>query len=98
MSVDVLIETLPSGGYSATLLGWPDTTAQGETEAEALARLRQLAQARLQHGKLVTLDLADDSAENPWLTLAGRFRDNPLLDEVDEAITAYRQQLDAARP
>jgi len=95
MTVDVLIEQLPSGEYSATLLGWPDTTAQGGTEEEALARLRQVAQERLQRGKVVTLDLAADEMANPWLDFAAHFRGNPLLDEVDEAIAAYRRELDA---
>lgn len=96
MSVEVLIETLPTGGYSATLLGWPDTSAEGATEEEALIRLRQLARDRLQHGKVVTLDLATDTPPNPWLDFAARFRDNPLLDDLDEAIAADRRELNAA--
>jgi hypothetical protein len=96
MSVEVLIETLPTGGYSATLLGWPDTSAEGATEEEALNRVRQLARERLQHSKVVTLDLATDTPPNPWLTFAAAFRDNPLLDDLDEAIAAHRRDLDAA--
>lgn len=96
MSVEVLIEQLSSGDYSATLLGWPDTSARGTTEDEAVARLRQLAQERLQRGKIVTLDLASDEDANPWLSFAARFKDNPLLDDVNEAIAAYRRELDAA--
>jgi hypothetical protein len=96
MSVEVLIETLPTGGYRATLLGWPDTSAEGATEEEALTRLRQFARDRPQHGKVVTLDLATNTPPNPWLTFAARFRDTPLLDELDDAIAAYRRELDAA--
>ncbi|MFN8540563.1 MAG: hypothetical protein U0232_24175 [Thermomicrobiales bacterium] len=57
--------------------------------------MRQLARDRLQHGKVVTLDLATDT-RNPWLDFAARFRDSPLLDDLDEAIAADRRELNAA--
>lgn len=96
MSVEALIEPLATGGYSATLLGWPETTAEGATEEEALDHLRRAIQERLQKGKVVTLDLATDAPPNPWLNFAAQFRDNPFLDELDEAIAAHRRDLDAA--
>lgn len=94
MTVNVLIEILDSGDYRATLLGWPDSTAKGATEEEALDRLREAAQSRLEKGKIVPLDLSVDVTHNPWLQISERFKDNPLLDDVDAAIAAYRRQLD----
>ncbi len=41
------------------------------------------------------LDVELASAENPWLQIGERFKDNPLLDEVSESIAEYRRQLDA---
>jgi hypothetical protein len=32
---------------------------------------------------------------NPWLAIAGTWRDNPELDEVEENIRAYRREVDA---
>jgi predicted RNase H-like HicB family nuclease len=98
MTVDVLIEPRPDGQVQATLLGWPDYAAQGATEAEALARLRELLAARLAHARIVPLELDLSPAEHPWLRLAERFKDNPLLDEVAAAIAADRRERDAADP
>jgi hypothetical protein len=56
LRLNVLIED-EEGGVSATLLGWPDCQAKGTTRQEALARLRQLVQARLQQAEIVALDL-----------------------------------------
>ncbi len=33
--------------------------------------------------------------EHPWAKLANSFKDNPLFDEVQEHIEAYRRELDA---
>jgi predicted RNase H-like HicB family nuclease len=94
MTVNVLIEELDTGGYRATLLGWPDSTAKGATEEEALDRLREAAQARLERAKIVPLDLGVEVTPNPWLQISELFKGNPLLDEVDEAIAAHRRELD----
>ncbi len=34
-------------------------------------------------------------SENPWLKFAGVFRDNPLFEDMQTEIAAYRQELDA---
>ena len=96
MTVEVFIEQLPSGGYRATVLGSLGGTAEGATEQQALARLRQLTQDRLTQGKIVVLDLAQPAPTNPWLAMSERFCDDAMLDEVDEAIAAYRRELDEA--
>ena len=85
-----LIEVLVSGEYRATLLGWPEITAQGATEQEAVGRLREMVRGRLAQGKIISIDLGVDSKPNPWLEISKRFRDNELLDEVEEAIRQER--------
>ena len=90
MTVNVLIEPQPSGQVRATLLGWPEYATQGSTEAEALGRLRQLVAERLAHARIVQLDVDMAPTEHPWLRLAERFKDNPLLEEVAAAIAAER--------
>jgi hypothetical protein len=81
MTVNVLIETGPDGQVRATLLGWPDATAQGPTEDDALARLRQLLAARLTHARIVPLEVEVATVHHPWLALADRLGANPLRDE-----------------
>ena len=98
MTVNVLVETEPDGRVRATLLGWPDTAVLGATEAEALARLRQLLATRLAHARIVPLAVDLGAPAHPWLQLAERFRDNPLLDEVTTSIATARRDGDPADP
>lgn len=94
MTMYVLIEQKPEGKYTASLIGWPAMEAQGESEKEALAQLRQSQTTQLHQAKIVPLDIELVSPQNPWLQLGERFKDNPLLDEVSESIAQYRCQLD----
>jgi predicted RNase H-like HicB family nuclease len=89
-----LIENKPDGKYVASLIGWPDVTAQGETEDEALAELRQSLTRHLKRGRIVPLEFDSSPSDNPWLQLGETFKDNPLLDEVTRSIEEYRRQFD----
>jgi hypothetical protein len=55
--------------------------------------LREAVKQRLARGKIVSLDLGIGSVANPWLEMSERFRDNPLLDEVEQAIRHERDTL-----
>lgn len=92
MTTDVLLEPQPDGHVKATLLGWPELSAQGTTDADALMHLRQLLAARLAGARIVPLEDGPDATSHPWLHLAERFRDNPLLDDVAAAIAADRRR------
>ena len=91
----VLLEHKPDCCYTATLLGWPDCTAQGSTEEEALARLRQVLRERLSQAKIVRFEVEVPQAEHPVVRLAGVFKDDPFFDELQEEMAAYRRELAA---
>jgi hypothetical protein len=95
MTMYVLIENKPDGKYTASLIGWPNITAQGESESEVLSQLRQSFMAQLRQARIVPLDIDLNAADNPWLQLGETLKDNPLLDEVTQSIEEYRRQLDA---
>jgi predicted RNase H-like HicB family nuclease len=94
MTMYALIENKPDGKYTASLIGWPDITAEGETEDEALTELRQSLTRQLQRARIVPLEIDTSPSDNPWLQLGETFKDNPLLDEVTWSIEEYRHQLD----
>ena len=98
MAIYALIENKPDGMYTASLIGWPDITAQGETEDEALTWLRQSLTHQLKQARIVPLELDLSQSNNPWLQLGESFKDNPLLDEVTQSIEEYRRQLDTVEP
>jgi predicted RNase H-like HicB family nuclease len=95
MTYYVLVENGKQGNYTATVLGWPDCTAQGATRQEALARIRQALITRLAQVEIVPLEIEHPHPGHPWLKFAGVFKDNPLFDDVLAEIEAHRHELDA---
>lgn len=92
MTMYVLVENKPEGKVTASLIGWPDITAQGGTEAEAVIALRRSFAAHLKDAKVIPLELG---VERPWLQTAGMFKDDPFADELDAVIAEYRRERDA---
>jgi hypothetical protein len=95
MGVPVIIETITGNGYRATGAGGLSIglTAEGATEAEAIARLAEQVQTRVNAGaKLTELNVAADAA--PWKENAGYLRDEPLYELWRESMEEYRRKLD----
>jgi predicted RNase H-like HicB family nuclease len=98
LSYDVLIENQQDGTVKAILLGLPDCQGLGNTETEAIEKLSQSLQNRLESAKIVTLVIeAPQVVENPWLKIAGKYKDDPQFDEMLEYIEEYRRELDEKR-
>jgi predicted RNase H-like HicB family nuclease len=95
LTYDVLIENQQDGTVKATLLGLPDCQGLGTTETEAIEKLSQSLQNRLETAKIVTLEIETPQAEHPWLKFAGMHKDNPLVDEVITYIEEERNELDS---
>ncbi|MEH2458239.1 hypothetical protein [Nostoc sp.] len=91
---DVLIENQPDGTVKATLLGLPDCQGLGNTETEAIEKVSQSLQTRLQNVKIVTLAIEPTQSENPWLKFAGMHKDNPLFEQVLDYIEEERSEFD----
>ncbi|PDW02516.1 hypothetical protein CJ255_13625 [Candidatus Viridilinea mediisalina] len=88
----VLIEPKAEGIYTASLIGMPMMAAQGQSENEALTKLRTLVAHRLQAARIVPLEIELPATMHPWLEHADRLRANPLFAEVREAIQIQREQ------
>jgi predicted RNase H-like HicB family nuclease len=95
LSYSVLVENEQDGRFSAVVLGLSDCKSSGKTENEALESLQQLLQKRLQNSKIVTLEIDSPQTDNPWMKVAGMYKDNPLFDEVRADIEAERRKVDA---
>ncbi|BAZ27979.1 hypothetical protein NIES4074_04090 [Cylindrospermum sp. NIES-4074] len=95
LSYSVLVENEQDGRFSAVVLGLSDCKSSGKTENEALESLQQLLQKRLQNSKIVTLEIDSPQTDNPWMKVAGMYKDNPLFDEVMADIEAERRKVDA---
>jgi hypothetical protein len=96
MDVDVMIERVNGNGYRATAMTPSPVVAEAPTRDEVLDRIRAMISERLAKAEWVrvTVPTAEDEM-NPWLAIAGMWRDHPDIDKVEENIRAYRREIDA---
>ena len=76
-------------------MGWWDCKADGTTREAALLKLNQVLAKRLAQVEIVQQPLPLPQAENPWLKVAGKYKDDPQFEAVLAHIAAYRRELDA---
>lgn len=96
MSYQIFVQPQPQNGYQAIVLGLADCMAEGHTEDEAVGSVKAALRQRLAQGKVITVELENESTENPWLKLAGKYQDDPLWDDFQANMSAYRQELNEA--
>jgi hypothetical protein len=94
MKIPVLVEPIANDGFRATSGPPFAVSAEGMTRDEALARLREEINRRMAEGAVVMPLEITTTEENPWLAVAGMFRNNPLFDEWQAAIEEYRRKVD----
>ena len=101
MTYYVTVENGASNHYTATVIGWPNCVAEGATREEAITRVKRRFTERLEQVEIVPIEVesthADPLARNdahPWARFAGMYEDNPLFEEVLDAIQIYRRTLD----
>jgi hypothetical protein len=95
MDVSVMLEQVAENGYRATALVPTPLVAEAPTREEAVDRIRALIRERLSHAELIRLEVPLSAEPNPWLAIAGTWRERPDMDEVIENMNAYRREVDA---
>jgi predicted RNase H-like HicB family nuclease len=96
MNFDVILLKNTNNGYSARPVLWPDSIAHGTTKEEALAKVRDMILDLFSQAQIVQVevDIPSTAADNPWLSKAGTFANDPTWDDFLQAMADYRQQLD----
>jgi predicted RNase H-like HicB family nuclease len=100
LTENVLIEPGKDGSFSAQVWGMPEYKSVGATREEALANLSQQLKARLEAAEIVSLDIElakpaqVSKTENPWMKLAGKYKDDPDFQNMLDYIESYRNELD----
>jgi hypothetical protein len=90
----VLIEPLAGQGFRAHSGEPLPLTVEGSTLDEVLHKLQELVTNRLAAGaRLVPLELP--SSDNPWLSMAGMYKDDPQFEDWQMAMAEYRRQVEA---
>ena len=91
MQIPVFVEPIANNGYRAEPL---DLRAEGHTQEEAVAKLKEQIQLRLRNGAaLIPLEVS--AGEHPLAKFAGMFKDDPDFREVLEIIEENRRKMDA---
>ncbi len=94
MEYPVLIQPKRGGGYKAAIPMLPKCHSTGATEAEALANLRSVLSKFLQKAKITSIQIDENGQRqnDPWLAMAGMWRDDPTWDEYQRLIKKYRKR------
>jgi hypothetical protein len=93
MQIPILIEPIAGNGYRARGGEPLALTAEGASQAESLANLKEKLHARLGGGAVV-VSLELPSQPHPLAEFAGMFKGDPLLKEWKKSMAAYRQKVD----
>lgn len=99
MQIPVLVERVPGNGYRARGAEPLGLCAEGATREEAVAKLRELCEAKVQEGaQWIALEVGP--GPHPWLPFAGMFKDDPLIADWKQSVEEYRQKVedDAGAP
>ncbi|MBW4617320.1 MAG: hypothetical protein KME21_29690 [Desmonostoc vinosum HA7617-LM4] len=94
--VNVIVKQQADGRTVAIVPGLPELQVEASDRLTALAQLQQRLETHLAGAEIVCLSIKVPSSEqkNPWLAMAGVFKDDPQFEQMLEAIENYRQELD----
>jgi len=95
MTVKAIVEKVDERQYRARIWQPFSLESTGETEQEAVDKLRALAAQRLRESRIIDLDIPNETAAHPLLRFAGIWRDNPDLDEFRRNVEEHRKEMDA---
>lgn len=91
MTFPVCVSPL-NGTFTATVLGAPEMKATGATRNAALESLKTELEQHISSGELVFLEVESKGL----LGLAGKYKDDPTLDDIVVEAYRYRDSLKAA--
>ncbi len=96
MQIPVVVELLVGDGHLARTGELLPLRAAGASRDKALCNLEQVVQQRLLSGiSQASINVENNSDENPWIKFAGMFKDEPMFDEVRQIMADNRKRDDA---
>jgi hypothetical protein len=94
--VNVILKQDSDGRTIAIVPGIPELQVEASDKATALSQIQQRLETHFAGAEIVSLPVKLPSLErkNPWLEMAGVFKDDPQFEQMLEAIENYRHELD----
>jgi hypothetical protein len=93
MTYDVLL-TKKKDRFIACVRQWPAIVAEGDTEEDALQKVRADLKAFLVGGKIVQLEVEATPDQHLWQPFAGMFADDPDWEAFQASMQQYRDEID----
>ncbi len=94
--VNVIVKQEANGRTVAIVPGLPELQVEASDRITALAQLQQRLETHLAGAEIVSISVKLPSTEqkNPWLAMAGVFKDDPQFEQMLSAIENYRHEID----
>lgn len=94
MTFQIFLQQQPEKGYLASVIGIPGCMAEAETREDAVAKVTEALNRLISQGEVIAIDIQTE-ANNPWLKLSGKYKDDPTWDDFLASMEEYRRELDA---
>ena len=91
MEIPIIVEPIADNGFRASSAGLWGLEIEAPTREEAVQKLRELIDRRLEAGAEV-LGLEIRSRAHPLARFAGMLKDDPLLQPWKDAMAEYRRE------
>jgi hypothetical protein len=92
--VTLLVETLDSGRFSASILEFPNCYVEANSQEAAISQLQKSFLDRLQNIEAIDWDVPTEGLNPNWIKYAGVFRDDEDFQEIMDEIRAERSSDD----
>lgn len=93
MQYTVLIQPQHNGNFEAVIPAFPMFRSTGTSEEEALSRLRSSMSDLLQKSRITSIEIGQqEKSPDPWLEMAGMWREDPTWDEYQGLIKKHRKR------
>lgn len=94
LKVTLLLETLASGRFTASIFEFPGCRVEADTRETAIKQVQAAFLERLKHIEAIPWDVPISASEPAWMKFAGIFENDPDFTAIMEAIRAERTSND----
>jgi predicted RNase H-like HicB family nuclease len=96
MHYQVFVQSQDEHHFIASVVGVPNLTVEGTTEAEAISNAKSALEAQLIKGKFVSIEVNSEVEINvPQIKYAGILEDDPTFDDFMDKLALIRQESNA---
>ncbi|MBW4616628.1 MAG: type II toxin-antitoxin system HicB family antitoxin [Desmonostoc vinosum HA7617-LM4] len=98
MRYQIFVRSQDEHHFIASIVGMPNLTVEGTTEAEAILNAKSALEAQLKRGKFVSIEVNSEveKSENlPQMKYAGILADDPTFDDFMDKLGLIRQESNA---